>query len=199
MILVDSWIPGGCSGVDIYRWVANNQPGLEKRVVLTLSDMTDSEVSAFVEENGVATITKPFEVSDLIAMAEAPCRRQFVVARTLAYRLGLVQGHCWYMRSHFWYRSRASQGTYGRKASLRGSALSSCGKPSQNRHQSDCKWDAFGKQKGIASPEEHCWFPRTNYGKKCRVDRSPRYIPNRRSWPKGFSFKPNLEMARQMH
>jgi PAS domain S-box-containing protein len=69
VILVDSWIPGGCSGVDIYRWVANNQPGIEKRVVLTLSDMTDAQVRAFVEENGVVTITKPFEVSDLIAIA----------------------------------------------------------------------------------------------------------------------------------
>ena len=75
VILVDSWIPGGCSGVDIYRWVANNQPGLEKRVVLTLSDMTDAEVRSFVEENGVATITKPFEVSDLIAIARSAMQR----------------------------------------------------------------------------------------------------------------------------
>ncbi len=68
-ILVDSWIPGECSGVDIFRWVANHQPGLEKRVVLTLSDIADPEVRTFVEENGVATIMKPFEVSDLIAVA----------------------------------------------------------------------------------------------------------------------------------
>ncbi len=74
-ILVDSWIPGGCSGVDIYRWVASNQPGLEKRVVLTLSNMTDSEVRSFVEENGVATITKPFEVSDLIAVARSAMQK----------------------------------------------------------------------------------------------------------------------------
>ena len=74
-ILVDSWIPGGCSGVDIYRWVATNQPGLEKRVVLTLSNMTDSEVRSFVEENGVATITKPFEVSDLIAVARSAMQK----------------------------------------------------------------------------------------------------------------------------
>ena len=75
VILVDSWIPGGCSGVDIYRWVANNQPGLEKRVVLTLSNMTDAEVRSFVEENGVATITKPFEVSDLIAIARSAMQK----------------------------------------------------------------------------------------------------------------------------
>ena len=74
-VLVDSWIPGGCSGVDIYRWVAANQPGLEKRVVLTLSNMTDAEVRSFVEENGVATITKPFEVSDLIAVARSAMQK----------------------------------------------------------------------------------------------------------------------------
>jgi PAS domain S-box-containing protein len=74
-ILVDSWIPGGCSGVEIYRWVATNQPGLEKRIVLTLSNITDSEVRSFVEENGVATITKPFEVSDLIAIARSAMQK----------------------------------------------------------------------------------------------------------------------------
>jgi DNA-binding response OmpR family regulator len=48
---------------------------LEKRVVLTLSNMTDSEIRSFVEENGVATITKPFEVSDLIAVARSAMQK----------------------------------------------------------------------------------------------------------------------------
>jgi len=55
--------------------VATNQPGLEKRIVLTLSNITDSEVRSFVEENGVATITKPFEVSDLIAIARSAMQK----------------------------------------------------------------------------------------------------------------------------
>jgi hypothetical protein len=44
-------------------------------VLLPLSNMTDSEVRSFVEENGVATITKPFEVSDLIAVARSAMQK----------------------------------------------------------------------------------------------------------------------------
>jgi two-component system NtrC family sensor kinase len=67
-ILVDSSMPGSLSGVDIYRWVAENRPEHRARIIVTFSSLADSEVRQFVEKESILHINKPFEVSDLIAI-----------------------------------------------------------------------------------------------------------------------------------
>jgi two-component system, NtrC family, sensor kinase len=67
-ILVDSSMPGAMNGIDVYRWVAEHRPELKSRIILAFSSLTDSELRHYVEENHIRHITKPFEVSELIAI-----------------------------------------------------------------------------------------------------------------------------------
>ena len=67
-IVVSDQLPGGWSGREIYRWLERNQPGAERRFVLALTDETDPEMQAFLEESRALAILAPFGVSDLLAM-----------------------------------------------------------------------------------------------------------------------------------
>jgi PAS domain S-box-containing protein len=66
-VLVDSTMPGGWTGMDLYRWVAANLPGAEKNIIFTISDIRDSETGSFCKQGRVPCIVKPFQVADLIA------------------------------------------------------------------------------------------------------------------------------------
>jgi len=66
-MLVDSAMPGGWSGMELYRWVAANLPGAEKNIIFTISDSRDSETGSFCKQESVSCIVKPFQVADLIA------------------------------------------------------------------------------------------------------------------------------------
>jgi PAS domain S-box-containing protein len=65
-MLVDSAMPGGWTGMDLYRWVAANLPGAEKNIIFTISDIT-GETGSFCKQGSVPCIVKPFQVADLIA------------------------------------------------------------------------------------------------------------------------------------
>jgi fructose-1-phosphate kinase PfkB-like protein len=54
---------------EIYKWLAEKSPGAEKRVLFTFSTMIDPEVRSFLQEHKIPFLVKPFEVSDLIAVA----------------------------------------------------------------------------------------------------------------------------------
>ena len=60
-------MPGGTSTADLYRWIASECPGMEKKLLLTFSTIADPETRAFLAEQGVSTLAKPFEVADLIS------------------------------------------------------------------------------------------------------------------------------------
>ena len=66
-VLVNAAMPGGWSGMDLYRWVAANLPGTEKNIIFTISDSSDSETGSFCQQGNVPCIVKPFQVADLIA------------------------------------------------------------------------------------------------------------------------------------
>ena len=66
-MLVDSAMPGGWTGMDLYRWVAANLPGAEKNIIFTISDIRESETGSFCQQGSVPCIVKPFQVADLIA------------------------------------------------------------------------------------------------------------------------------------
>ncbi|MGZ7030050.1 MAG: hybrid sensor histidine kinase/response regulator, partial [Terriglobales bacterium] len=68
-VLVDSAMPGGSTGIDLYRWVAVNLPGQEKNIILAVSNIRDVETRRFLAETLMPHIEKPFQVADLISIA----------------------------------------------------------------------------------------------------------------------------------
>jgi DNA-binding NtrC family response regulator len=66
-VVLNGRMPGGASAADLYRWIAANCAGMEKKLLLTFSSIADPETRAFLQEQGTPTLAKPFEVADLIA------------------------------------------------------------------------------------------------------------------------------------
>jgi two-component system NtrC family sensor kinase len=67
-MLVDSAMPDGWTGMDLYRWVAANLPGAEKNIIFTISDIRESESGSLCQPGSVPCLVKPFQVADLIAV-----------------------------------------------------------------------------------------------------------------------------------
>jgi DNA-binding response OmpR family regulator len=67
-LLVNDRLPGGYTGMEIYRWVKQHQPGAERSVMLVHSGLNDAHTQQFLDESGALGVTAPFNVSDLIAM-----------------------------------------------------------------------------------------------------------------------------------
>jgi tetratricopeptide (TPR) repeat protein len=74
-IVVSDQLPEGWSGREIYRWLAKNQPGAERKFVLALAEEADAEMQLFLEESRALTISTPFGVSDLLAMTRLAMAR----------------------------------------------------------------------------------------------------------------------------
>ena len=51
---------------EMYEWIAANCPGMETKLLFTFSSIVDEESRRFLHEHGVPTLSKPFEVGDLI-------------------------------------------------------------------------------------------------------------------------------------
>ncbi len=68
-LIMDGKMPNGCAPVAIHRWMAENCPGMEKRVLFTFSSLAEPELRTFLQDNNIPTLVKPFEVADLIAQA----------------------------------------------------------------------------------------------------------------------------------
>src|SRR3989449_906217 len=68
-LIIDGKMPGGWSAPDAYRWICENCPGLEKRVLFTFSSVAEPEIRTFLRENNLPCLVKPFEVADLISQA----------------------------------------------------------------------------------------------------------------------------------
>jgi PAS domain S-box-containing protein len=75
IVFLDSKIPGSWSSEDVFRWMEKNRPELAPRTVLVLSNVSDPSVRAFVDATKVLCLVKPFEVSDLLAVARRVLRR----------------------------------------------------------------------------------------------------------------------------
>ena len=76
VIVLNGRMPGGCSAEEMYEWIARNCPGLEKGLLLTFSTVTDQQTRSFLQEKGVPSLAKPFEVADLIAQVRALSQRE---------------------------------------------------------------------------------------------------------------------------
>lgn len=76
VIVINGCMPGGCSARELYAWITASCPGMEKRLLLTFSSMVDAQTRAFLQEQGVPVLAKPFEVADLISQVRALARKQ---------------------------------------------------------------------------------------------------------------------------
>ena len=73
-LLLDSKIPGAWSSEDVFQWLEQHRPELVPRTVLVLSNVSDPGVRAFVDATKIFCLVKPFEVSDLLAVARRVLR-----------------------------------------------------------------------------------------------------------------------------
>lgn len=76
VIVMNGRMPGGCTAREMYDWIAQNRPGLEKGLLLTFSTVTDAETRSFLHEHGVPSLAKPFEVADLISQVRVLVQRE---------------------------------------------------------------------------------------------------------------------------
>src|ERR1039458_6882752 len=76
VIVMSGRMPGGYSAREMYDWIAKNCPGLEKGLLLTFSTVTDQQTRSFLQEQGVPSLAKPFEVAALISQGRALSQRE---------------------------------------------------------------------------------------------------------------------------
>jgi CheY-like chemotaxis protein len=68
-VILDGKTSNGCAPIKIYQWTEENCPGMEKHLMFTFSSLADADVRAFLRENNVPSLVKPFEVAELISQA----------------------------------------------------------------------------------------------------------------------------------
>jgi CheY-like chemotaxis protein len=76
VVVMNGRMPGGCSAREMYEWIATSCPGLEKGLLLVFSTVTDAETRTFLQEHGVPSLAKPFEVADLISQVRGLSQRE---------------------------------------------------------------------------------------------------------------------------
>jgi PAS domain S-box-containing protein len=65
-LIVTGRLPGGWGAQDVFRWLAENHPGMEKRVLFTFSNVAAPEIRDFLQQNNLPSLVKPFEIGDLL-------------------------------------------------------------------------------------------------------------------------------------
>src|SRR5713226_3772288 len=68
-LVINGKMPGGWGVSEVYRWLSQNCPGMEKRVLFTFSSVPEPEIRAVLQENNSASLVKPFEIAELISHA----------------------------------------------------------------------------------------------------------------------------------
>jgi len=69
-IIMNGKMPGEWSAKESYPWLAQNCQGMEKHVLYTFSNSVEpGEGRAFLQENNIPYLVKPFEVAELISQA----------------------------------------------------------------------------------------------------------------------------------
>src|SRR4029077_10900397 len=66
-IVADIKIPGELSATGLYRWIEENRSELSKRVVFTVSNARDGEISATLRNSGCSILEKPFSIESFCA------------------------------------------------------------------------------------------------------------------------------------
>jgi len=68
LIICDLRMPG-VSGIEVHRWVSTTRPELLGRLVFASGDTASQETAAFLASTGCPVLEKPFELSELAAVA----------------------------------------------------------------------------------------------------------------------------------
>jgi PAS domain S-box-containing protein len=77
-VVADMKIPGETSATGLYRWIEENRVDLAGRIVFTVSNARDGEISATLRNSGCAILEKPFSIESFCSAviqtlrAEAP-------------------------------------------------------------------------------------------------------------------------------
>ena len=69
-VISDMRTPGGVSGQDVYRWIAQFRPDLAKRVIFITGDTVNQQTLQALQSTGVPFIEKPFRVQELMDMVQ---------------------------------------------------------------------------------------------------------------------------------
>jgi PAS domain S-box-containing protein len=75
VIVMNGRMPGGRSAREMYEWIADHCPGMERGLLLTFSTVIDEETRNFLRDRGVPSLAKPFEVADLISQVRKLAQR----------------------------------------------------------------------------------------------------------------------------
>jgi len=60
----------GIDGIDLFKYLSDNQRGLCQKVVFTTGDITGSQVSRFLHKSERVCLQKPFTPQELLAAVE---------------------------------------------------------------------------------------------------------------------------------
>ena len=71
LVIADVWMPGALSGMDLFRWIKENKPEMEKRVIFITGDTVDEQVRSFLEETQRPCLPKPFGVVEYLNVVQA--------------------------------------------------------------------------------------------------------------------------------
>ena len=69
-LVINGKATGGWDAPEIYRWLGETQPDLQKHVLFTFSTLPEPEIRDFLQQHNLPSLVKPFEVADLIAQAK---------------------------------------------------------------------------------------------------------------------------------
>jgi CheY-like chemotaxis protein len=64
VIFMDIRMPG-MNGIEVYKKIVTRRPELGKRVVIITGDIHDKDIKAYIHENGVSWLMKPFDLLTL--------------------------------------------------------------------------------------------------------------------------------------
>ncbi len=68
-LVMNGKMPGGWNAPEVYQWLSEKCPGMQKHVLFTFAAVTEPELRTFLTANNVPFLVKPFEVSELISHA----------------------------------------------------------------------------------------------------------------------------------
>ena len=67
VVVVNGHLPGGFGAEEIYEWVAANRRGAEHGLLFIFSSEASPSIRDFLQKHDISSLTKPFEIADLIA------------------------------------------------------------------------------------------------------------------------------------
>jgi DNA-binding response OmpR family regulator len=68
-VIMSGKMPGDWHAKEAYAWLKQHCSGMENHTLFTFSNVEQNDERAFLQENKIPFLVKPFEVADLISQA----------------------------------------------------------------------------------------------------------------------------------